>query len=627
MGIQDAATVDFETNKIENRPNYPPRPVGVAIRMPGGKKEYLAWGHPEGNNCSLATARQKLIDAYRCKRVIFHNGSFDLDVAYTHFGLPMPRKWDDTLYLAFLKNPYEETTALKPLSEKYLGMPPDEQNKLKDWILANVPEAKRKKKEWGEYIARAPAGIVGEYAIGDVDRTYRIAEKFHPEIVQRGMLEAYRRELAVTPITLEMERSGIRVDVRRIKEATDVFTRLDDQLVRKICKKLRVDAPASSSPSGKGTFNVDSGKQLADAMRHAGKFDSIIRTPTGQISTKIENLKKTCNDPELLKLLSLHSVAKKYLTGFLIPWYDMAKLGDGRLLPRFHQVRDRGETGGNGARSGRYSSSDPNLQQVSGNVEDSSNKETLELFQRYLRDEFEYDFIGMRDFFLPDEGMEMACIDYNQQEIRIFAHYEDDVLAKAYCENPMLDVHEFCRQLVYKATGKLYERKAIKTVVFGIIYGMGIGKLAPRLGLTEKEAAEVKKGIMVAIPGIERLMKRLKLLAKCDKPLRTWGGREYYCEEPRYVKSKKQVVSFEYKMLNYQIQPSAADCTKQGMIQVNERVPEARIALQVHDELVCMIPHRKYGQRIVDAMCDVKMRVPMRAEPKYSSTTWARAAK
>ncbi len=627
MNLKDAATVDFETLKIENRPNYPPRPVGAAIRMPSGKKEYLAWGHPTGNNCSLATARQKLKDAYDCSRVIFHNGSFDLDVGHTHFNLKPRKRWDDTLYLAFLKNPYEETTALKPLSEKYLGMPPDEQDRLKEWILANVPEAKRKKKDWGEHICKAPGDLVGEYAIGDVDRTYRIAEKFLPEIVRRGMLDAYRRELAVTPITLEMERSGIRVDVKRIKEAEHVFTRLDEQLVRKICKKLRVGAPPFYGTKGKGVFNVDSGQQLAEAMVQAGKFDSVIKTPSGQVSTKVENLRKTCNDPELLKLLSLHSVAKKYLTSFIIPWHEMATIADGRLLPRFHQVRDRGENGGNGARSGRYSSSDPNLQQVSGNVEDSANRETLELFQKVLREEFGYEFIGMRDFFLPDEGMEMACIDYNQQELRIFAHFENDLLAAAYRENPMLDVHTYCQQLVHKATGKLYERKAIKTVVFGILYGMGIGKLAPRLGLSEKEAREVKNGIMKAIPGIQRLMNRLKLLAAEDKPLRTWGGREYYCEEPRYVKKHRQVMSFEYKMLNYQIQPSAADCTKQGMIQVWDRVPQVRIALQVHDELVCMIPHRKYGQRIVDAMCDVEMNVPMVAEPKYSTTTWARAGK
>jgi DNA polymerase I-like protein with 3'-5' exonuclease and polymerase domains len=79
-------------------------------------------------------------------------------------------------------------------------------------------------------------------------------------------------------------------------------------------------------------------------------------------------------------------------------------------------------------------------------------------------------------------------------------------------------------------------------------------------------------------------------------------------------------------MLNYKIQPSAADCTKAGMINVRRDVPQVRIAIQVHDELVCMAPHKKYGPRIAAAMCDVKFRVPMLAEPKYSTTSWARAA-
>jgi DNA polymerase I-like protein with 3'-5' exonuclease and polymerase domains len=117
----------------------------------------------------------------------------------------------------------------------------------------------------------------------------------------------------------------------------------------------------------------------------------------------------------------------------------------------------------------------------------------------------------------------------------------------------------------------------------------------------------------------------LEKLARKGSPLITWGGRQYYCEEPRFVDRFNKWMSFEYKMLNYLIQPSAADVTKQGMLNVREELPNVRIAIQVHDELVCMAPNRSYGPRISQAMCDMKFNIPMLAEAKYSTSSWARA--
>lgn len=618
--MRDYTTADFETEKIESRPAYPPKPVGLALKHPDGSKEYLAWGHPLQNNCDMNLARAKLKDAYRNGPVLFHHAHFDMDVADIHMGLGLPARHEDTMYLSFLKDPFEKSLSLKPMAEKYLGMKPSEQDELRDWVIANVPEAKKKPSEWGAYISRAPGKLVGKYAIGDVDRTDKLYRKFRPEISERGMDEAYEREIALTPITMEMERSGIRVDVKRLKRASLVFQKFDEDMVKEIHKRLGVKDST--------TFNLNSNAQLADALVRANKLDTIFKTPTGLISTKIENLKKGCNDPKLLQLLSVHSVVEKYSSSFIAQWIEKGEKTHGRLLPRFNQVRNRtDEDTGGGARSGRYSSSDPNMQNVSANVEDSANKETLQLMQKWLRDDYGFNFIGLRDFLIPDEDTVLISVDYNQQELRLLAHFEKGVLMRAYIENPDLDIHEFCRQLVHQATGILYERKHIKVTVFGILYGMGLEKLAARLKETREVASAVRNGILRAVPGIKQLQDDLKKLARKDRPLRTWGGREYFCEEPTYDEHRGDWRSYEYKMLNYQIQPSAADCTKQGMINVHEQVPEARIAIQVHDELVCMAPNRSYGKKISDAMCDMKFRIPMTADAKYSEKSWARASK
>jgi DNA polymerase-1 len=617
---RDIATVDFETKKIESRPKYPPEPVGVAIRMPGGKSEYLAWGHPVGNNCDVATARMKLRDAYQ-HRVLFHNASFDMDVAECYFGMKPPSVFDDSMYLAFLSNPYERQLKLKTLADKYLGLPPEEQDDLRDWILANVPGARRSKTKWGEHIAEAPVSLVAPYAIGDVDRTYGLYRKLRPEIEKRGMTDAYRREVALTPVTMEMERSGIRVDVRRLKKCLQVFEKMDNDVLLRIQRKLGISKGRVLNPE----FNLNSGAQLAAALEAAGKLTAIIKTATGKTSTKITNLRKTCSDAELLQLLSVHSVCEKYITSFMRPWLEQAAIAGGRILPKFNQTRGRGNEGGGGARTGRYSSSDPNLQNVSANVEESQNKETLLLVQRMLKEEYQLPFLGLRDYLLPDEGTTLICVDYNQQELRFLAHFECGVLMRAYLENPSLDIHEYCRQLVKKAIGIEFPRKHIKITVFGIVYGMGVTKLAERLEVSKDVAKTVRDGIYEAVPGIQRLMQELKRTANKNEAMRTWGGREYFCEEPHYDKETGKWWEFEYKMLNYLIQGSSADYTKGGMLNVRATVPKARIAIQVHDELVCMAPDRSYGQQISAAMCANKLNVPMLADPKFSTKSWARA--
>lgn len=625
--MKDRSVVDFETESIQSRPDYPPKPTGVAITWPGGDREYLAWGHPTENNCDVATARAKLRDACRAKQVIYHHAAFDMDVQQTYLGVPAPKRFEDTLFMAFLKDPHSQDLGLKPLAERDLKMPPEEQNELRDWICENVPEVAKKKGHgnWGEYICKAPGNLVGRYAIGDVKRTERLFDKYEPEIDRRGMREAYERELKVAPLTLEMERSGVRVHSKKLRICRDKFYSMDSDILKNIAKKLKLDPKKMKSDENPKGFNLNSGAQLADAMLKAKKFDSIIRTPTGKVSTKIDNLRVMCNDKQLLDLLSVHSVVDKYTSTFINPWLAQAELSGGRILPKFNQVRGYDE-GGGGARSGRFSSSQPNMQQISSNVEESKNRDTLLVMQKWLKNDYQFPFIGMRDFILPDEDCFMVCVDYNQQEIRLLAHFERGVLMRAFLENPDMDIHEFCRGLVKDAIGIDFPRKHIKITVFGIVYGMGLGKLADRLEVDAKTAKKVREGILTAVPGIKRLMDELKNLANHDRALRTWGGREYFCEEPKYDAKKDRWMSFEYKMLNYLIQPSAADYTKEGMINVDLEVPDARIAIQVHDELVCMVRDKRLAKNIADAMCRAKLKVPMRADAKISKTSWARAA-
>lgn len=621
--MREPVTVDFETEAIESRPKYPPKPVSVAIRHQGGRTEFLSWGQKGGgNNCDIGKAAAILRDVWRSPAPkLFQNGHFDLDVGNVHMGLPVTCNIEDSMFLAFLNDPHERTIALKPMGEKHLGLKPEEQDDLHDWIVANARKSDGKKiaknaKNWGEYIAQAPARIVKPYALGDVDRTYKLWEHFRPKIIERGMYPAYQRELKLLPLTLEMERSGIRVDVPRLKECAHIFADMDRQIVKAIHKRLGI-------PKG-SDFNVSSGPQLAKALIAADLLSARVLTPKGRQSTKISVLQDTCSDKRLLNLLAVHSVLEKYRNTFIEPWIYQAEQTHGRILPKFNQVKSKTADGGGGTRTGRYSSEDPNLQTVTANVDDSKNKIILQLMQKWLKEGYEYEFIGLRDFFLPDEGFLLCATDFNQQELRLLAHFEEGLLALAYRNDPTLDIHEFLRQEIFKLTGVLYERKSVKTLVFGILYGMGLEKLSLAIGQSKDVAKSIKKALFAVLPGLQKLMDELNQIAKSGLPIRTYGGREYFCEEP--VHWQGRTLTFEYKLLNYLIQASAADVTKQAMLQVHEAVPNARIALQVHDELVVMVPNKSYGPRIAAAMCDQKFTIPMLADSKYSRESWARAA-
>ena len=125
MAIPQPIVLDFESEAIARRPEYPPRPTSLAVLRPGGKREFYAWGHDSGNNCDKSKAQRVLKDIYCSgEPLLFQNSKFDTDVAAVHMGLPVPA-WDrihDTLYLLFLENPHAQSLSLKPSAERLLGM-------------------------------------------------------------------------------------------------------------------------------------------------------------------------------------------------------------------------------------------------------------------------------------------------------------------------------------------------------------------------------------------------------------------------------------------------------------------------------------------------------------------------
>jgi DNA polymerase-1 len=593
---------DFESAAIQPRPDYPPEPAGLAFQHGiKGDAFYLHWGHPDsGDGSAYPFALQSLSSGLSVPHV-GHNVAFDLAIAHERMGLRLPegKNVNDTMFLAFLLDPYGEL-GLKPLAQRYLGMPPDEQTAVRDWLYANGV-VRKNVKSWGAHIAKAPAEIVAPYARGDVERTSKLFAKLWTMVNDRNMLEAYRRECDLVPMLLDNSARGVPLDGHRLRRDLELFEEIadfTDQLIR----QLWGTEIGSTPPTDLGNPT-----QLADALDGAGFWLDL--TPTGKRSTSKAAIGKALGDNGVALLLEYRSAIQKTLTTYLRPW---AGHGDA-LHCSWNQVRSYDD---NGARTGRLSSS-PNLQNI-------TNRERYAALQKRMAAAGVWrDWMRMPDlrgYITAPPGHVLFGVDYSQQELRVLAHYEDAVLAQAYRDDPDLDMHQFTADLIKADTGLDIGRRAAKTINFSKIYGAGRQKLAEQLGTDLDTANHMVDAYENALPSIRTLQRELQAIGRKGDYITTLGGRRYYAEP------SKDGRSFEYKLLNYLIQGSSADQTKEAMRQWWRFIKgtDTRFLLTVHDELVgcCPIGQEKDAvQNLVEIMQSaLPLDVPVIADAKIGQT-------
>lgn len=177
---------DFESEAIDVMPNYPPKPVGLALEIDGkptGEEYYLAWGHPVENNSQEYEVRDAVARLIADPKTWWtaHNLAFDAAIIEVKWGLKFP--WDrctDTMLLAFMHNPYGQLS-LKPLAEELLNMPPVERDAVRDWLV-RAGIVSPQDKNWGAHISKAPGKLVGTYAKGDLVRT-RLLRNYYKALV------------------------------------------------------------------------------------------------------------------------------------------------------------------------------------------------------------------------------------------------------------------------------------------------------------------------------------------------------------------------------------------------------------------------------------------------------------
>jgi DNA polymerase I-like protein with 3'-5' exonuclease and polymerase domains len=614
-------TFDFETEAIVGNPIFnPPKPVGVSIKSDDEGSEYLAWGHPTKNNCTWEQGRARLIAALkRDSEWLAHNSPFEAAILRKWFNIRKgnPLKFHDTQYLVFFYDPYAMSLSLKPSAERILGIPPDEQDELKEWILRNVPGVKPS--EWGAHICKAPGDIVGKYAgdskrtgaPGDTDRTKALFDHCMAYVEENDMLEAYERELKLAPILSESSVRGMRVDCDKLAEDLDVYL---------AAKKASEDYIHGVL----GDFNLDSDREFAKALEDADQITEWVLTPTGKKSTARKNLVGRVRDPALLEHIAYRGVLATCLGTFAQPWLSSASAHAGRLHPQWNQVRgDRGQDGDlSGTRTGRMSCREPNLQNVPNDFETLVVPKLItKLLDKHRKKGWQgEDVIWLRRYLLPEDGHIWLKRDFSAQEMRIMAHFAEGTLFNAYKVDPTVDPHAMVQVMLKDMLGIDLPRKFLKIIAFGIMYGRGIPNLSAALGVSELEGKRFRDAYYQLLPEVRELAKATRRAGGQGTGIRTWGGRLYFREPDPSGRD------LSYKLLNYLIQGSAADQTKQSMIDWYDRSSDDHhLIAAVHDEINISVPtgQAKRGMKeLREAMDAERFDVPFRSEG-FAGPNWA----
>ena len=466
-------------------------------------------------------------------------------------------------------------TALEALGRKYVDEGKDS-GALYDW-LANAYGGQPNGGQRAN-IYRAPPRLVGPYAESDATLPLAILERQWPLLAAEGLLDLFKMECAAIPLLVGMRRAGVRVDVAAAKslyaELGEAIPRLYDELAH---------------ISGVRIESVNAAAQVAKVFDAVGL--TYPSTKEGAPSFRKEWLTAHKHDVAR-KIVEIRENEK--IRGTFIESYVLNSHHNGRLHCQFHPLRsDDG-----GAKTGRYSSSHPNLQNIP----------TRTALGKKIR-----------KLFLPDHGH--LCFqksDHSQIEYRMLAHYAigpgADELRETYRRDPRTDYHDrvfqkFCGQtgLDYAAMPreeKAQRRRPLKNINFGLLYGQSQPSLAYKAGMSKKDADEFFKSYHASSPYIKPTMKAIAESVQKQGYIETILGRRvrFNLWEPKergdwkLLPYDRAVAAYgyaikragDYKGTNYKFQGSAADVMKAGMLKAyREGVFDVTglPKMQVHDEL------------------------------------------
>lgn len=473
---------------------------------------------------SLQNAKKALESIYT-HFIIGHNLKYDFEIIKHNFGLEPPTKYADTLILAWLYNP-----SLR-INMDDLAL------RLFNYETLHFENIVKK----GENFAGVEISKACEYAAEDAYITLRFYLYFLKNLEPHLLELARKYEFDFIIIIMMMQENGIKLDTRALENLMKQF----ESEIKNLSEEIYTLCEER--------FNLNSPKQVGDILFDKLKLPSGKKSKTGY-STDEKVLKELIDKhPVVGKILDYRELAKLYFT-YCEPLLKLAlKDENSRIYSSFLQT---------GTATGRLSSKDPNLQNIPAHGQ-------------YAKD--------YKSCFIAREGFSFISLDYSQIELRMLAHFSEDIkLLEAFKNNE--DIHAKTALMIFGKND--YETRSIaKSINFGLIYGMGYKTLSQNLKIEASLAKQYIEKYFENFTSIKNYFQKVKDEAKKNGFIKTLLGRKRYFD---FENAKPMILAmYERESINSILQGSAADVIKLAMLEIAKDLDEnKKLILQIHDELL-----------------------------------------
>jgi DNA polymerase I len=576
---------DTETSDLEARDA---ELVGVGCCWGNQPNEvaYIPITHTEGNNLNkqiVLTSLKPILESEKYPKT-FQNTKFDRSI-FRCQGINLSGVIFDPMLASYVINP-DSSHSLNEITRRYLGL-----------TLISYQDLVPK----GKTIGDVNIAKVGYYCCLQVHATYQLVPKLKAELQAIPQLEELLKsvEIPLEPVLAEMEHQGIRINSPYLGELS--------QQLKIDLDKLEIQAYEIAEEQ----FNLGSPKQLSQILFEklglSTKYSRKIQTGYSTDAATLEKLSEV-DESGLVEVITEYRTLAKLKSTYVDALPLLVRPDTQRLHTDFNQTVTS---------TGRLSSSNPNLQNIPIRT----------AFSRQIRKAF-----------IPQSGWLMVAADYSQIELRILAHLsQEPVLVEAYQNNQ--DIHSITAKLMFeKDEITADDRRVAKIINFGVIYGMGSLRFSRSTGVDKNLANEFIKRFYTRYPQIFTYLETVKKQAISQGYVETICGRRRYLEfngnsllslkgvDPAEIdlSKLKNLGPYDSGLLraaaNAPIQGSSADIIKIAMIEMYKVLQDyqARLLLQVHDELVFEIPPDEWQElepKIKLAMENaVKLSVPLLVE-------------
>ncbi len=549
--------------------------VGVSFAVEVDKAAYVPLSH-DYPGAPRQLSRETVLEALRPiledpdRPKLGHNLKYDMSVLANH-GVRLRGVRFDSMLESYLLDSTATRHDMDTLALKYLG--------YRTIHFEDVAGKGAKQLTFNQ----VPIAQASRYAAEDADVCLKLHQTLWPKLSAESGLKCLYEEIEIplVPVLSRMERNGVKIDAM-------MLTRQSKELY----KRLQAIEDEAYTLAG-GRFNLGSPKQIQEILYERLRLPVGAKTPKGQPSTAEAVLQELAFDYPLPALILEHRALSKLKSTYTDKLPAMIHPRTGRVHTSYHQAV---------AATGRLSSSDPNLQNIPVRTEEGRR---------------------IRQAFIAPPGYKLVSADYSQIELRIMAHLSGDArLLEAFGSGE--DIHKATAAEVFGVPPEAVtsdQRRAAKTINFGLIYGMSAFGLARQLGTDRGAAQAYVDRYFARYPGVKAFMDETRERARAAGYVETVFQRRLYLPEINSRNASRRQYA-ERTAINAPMQGTAADIIKRAMIAVDRWIEEssidAKLIMQVHDELVLEVADSavaEVGQKLVPLMAGAaRLTVPLVVE-------------